>query len=123
MRHKTGMQTKHDKTISATSRSRRLWSGYMTEHNHAMNLEPGVFTWMNPKKIAASIKASAERSQSRKSSPYRSALSMMTFYLNRGGKNLPEPRKEVIRRAKVELKRQFGKAARFVDHRAGAGST
>lgn len=74
-----------------------------------MDLKPGVFTGTDPKKIAASLKRSAESSTHRKTNPYRSALSMVTFYLNRGGRNLPKSKKAVLERTKLELKRQFGR--------------
>ena len=88
----------------------KRWSGYVTTHSNALDLEPGVFTFKDPKKIAASLKHSAEVSDRRKSSPYQSAMSMLTFYMNRGGKNLTASQKRVLERAKTELKRQFGKA-------------
>jgi Protein of unknown function (DUF3175) len=69
----------------------------------------GVFTKRNPKRIAASLKRSAERSRRRKADPYRSALSMLTFYINRAGKNLPASRRRVLQRAKGELRKQFGR--------------
>jgi hypothetical protein len=75
-----------------------------------LDLESGVFTWSDPTKIAASLKRSAERSGRRKAEPYRSALSMLTFFINRAGKNMPERRKSILERAKVELRRQFGRA-------------
>lgn len=68
-----------------------------------------MFTRRNPKEIAASLKRSAERSRRRKADPYRSALSMLTFYLNRAGKNLPAPRRKILQRAKGELRKQFGR--------------
>ena len=68
-----------------------------------------MFTLRSPKQIATSLKRSAERSKRRKSDPYRSAMSMLTFYLNRGGKNLPASRRKVLERAKDELRAQFGK--------------
>ncbi len=74
-----------------------------------MDLAPGVFTGNDPKKIASSLKRSAERSTHRKTSPYRSALSMITFYLNRAGRNLSEQKKAILQKTKVELKRQFGR--------------
>lgn len=76
-----------------------------------MDLEEGVFKGSDPKRIAASVKRSAERSRRRKANPYRSALSMITFYLNRGGRNLPARKRATLERTKVELKRQFGRAA------------
>ena len=68
-----------------------------------------MFTWKDPKRIAASLKRSANRSRRRKADPYRSAMSMLTFYLNRAGKNLPKARKDVLQRAKGELRKAFGK--------------
>ena len=82
----------------------------MTEHSDALTLDKGVFALRDPKRIAASLKRSAERSRRRKSSPFRSALSMLTFYINRAGKNLPASRKKTLMRAKDELRKQFGKA-------------
>jgi hypothetical protein len=81
----------------------------VTRESHALALDEGVFTWDDPAKIARSLKHSAETSQERKSDPYRSALSMLTFYINRAGKNLPAARKKVLTSAKAELKKQFGK--------------
>jgi hypothetical protein len=95
---------------SAGGQSRRRWSQRVTEHSDAMDLDKGVFTSRDPKRIAASLKRSAERSRRRKSAPYRSALSMLTFYINRAGKNLPSARKKILMRAKDELRKQFGKA-------------
>jgi hypothetical protein len=91
-------------------RTGRRWSGRVTRESDALDLDGGVFTWSEPKKIAASLKRSAERSKRRKADPYRSAMSMLTFYLNRGGKNLPPSRKRVLERAKSELRQQFGRA-------------
>ena len=88
------------------------WSGRVTRESRALVLEPGVFTWKSPKKIARSLKRSADQSTARKSSPYRSAMSMLVFYLNRAGKNLPAERRRVLTKAKEELKKDFGKEAR-----------
>ncbi|MGH6876793.1 MAG: DUF3175 domain-containing protein [Rhizomicrobium sp.] len=82
----------------------------MTRKSNALDLEGGVFTWSDPKRIAASLKRSAEESSRRKAEPFRSALSMLTFFINRGGRNLPARRKRILERAKVELRRQFGRA-------------
>ena len=87
----------------------RRWSGDVTAHSHALALEPGVFTWKDPKKIARSLKRSAEASTERKAEPYRSALSMLVFYLNRAGKNLSAERRRTLERAKAELRREFGR--------------
>jgi len=81
----------------------------VTERSDALTLEKGVFTARDPKRIAASLKRSAQRGRRRKADPYRSALSMLTFYINRAGKNLPASRKKTLMRAKGELRKQFGK--------------
>lgn len=86
------------------------WSGRVTRESHALALEDGVFTWKDPKRIARSLKRSAEESTERKAEPYRSALSMLVFYINRAGKNLPQERRRVLEAAKLELKRQFHRA-------------
>jgi hypothetical protein len=93
----------------AKRKSPKKWSGKVTRESHALALDEGVFTWDDPSKIARSLKHSAETSHERKSDPYRSALSMLTFYINRAGKNLPASRKKVLTSAKAELKKQFGK--------------
>ena len=92
-----------------TTSPRRRWSRAVTEHSDALTLEGGVFTSKDPGRIAASLKRSAERSRRRKADPFRSALSMLTFYINRAGKNLPAARKKILMRAKDELRKQFGK--------------
>jgi len=85
------------------------WSGRVTRESDALDLDKGVFSLKDPKRIAASLKRSAERSRRRKSTPYRSALSMLVFYINRAGKKLPASRRRTLERAKTELKRQFGR--------------
>src|SRR5262245_32702270 len=87
---------------------RARWSRRATERSNALDLERGVFT-RSPNEIARSLKRSAERSKRRKSSPFRSAMSMLTFYENRAGRNLPARRKRAVRRAKEELRRLFGR--------------
>jgi hypothetical protein len=89
--------------------SPRRWSGEVTRHSDALDLRRGVFTWSSPKRIAGSLKRSALHSRRRKADPYRSALSMLTFYINRAGKNLPASRRKALQRAKVELRKQFGR--------------
>jgi len=81
----------------------RKWSHEVTEHSNALDLDGGVFTWDDPKRIAKSLMQSAEESKRRKSSPYQSAMSMLTFYLNRAGKNLSDERKSTLEKAKDEL--------------------
>jgi len=95
---------------SSGRRTGRRWSRHVTEHSDALTLEKGVFTSRDPKRIAASLKRSAEKSRRRKGSPFRSALSMLTFYINRAGKSLPASRRKNLMRAKDELRKQFGKA-------------
>jgi Protein of unknown function (DUF3175) len=97
------------KRAAASRRGGQRWSRQVTEQSDALTLDKGVFTLRDPKRIAASLKRSAERSRRRKSDPFRSALSMLTFYINRAGKNLPATRKKTLMRAKDELRRQFGK--------------
>ena len=87
----------------------RYWSGRVTRDSDALDLQGGVFKLKDPKRIAASLKRSAERSRRRKAEPYRSALSMLVFYINRAGKNLPASRRRTLEKAKVELRRQFGR--------------
>jgi Protein of unknown function (DUF3175) len=89
--------------------SARRWSQRVTQDSDALDLKRGVFKLTSAKKIAASLKLSAESSSRRKSGAYRSALSMLTFYINRAGKNLPKSERDRLERAKGELKRQFGK--------------
>lgn len=90
---------------------KKKWSAEVTEHSDALELEPHVFEKDDPKEIAASLKRSADRSEKRKSEPFRSAMSMLTFYINRAGKNLPSDRKKVLEEAKDELRRAYGKGA------------
>jgi hypothetical protein len=101
-------QRKTSRRKSARSGSRgRRWSARVTRESDALDLDRGVFTQRDPKSIAASLKRSAEHSRRRKADPYRSALSMLTFYINRAGKNLPASRRNVLQRAKGELRKQF----------------
>lgn len=86
----------------------KYWSKEVTQKSNALDLEPGVFT-KNPKQMAQSLKHSAETSTRRKSSPFRSAMSMLTFYQNRAGKKLSEMQKTIIQKAKNELRKLFGR--------------
>jgi hypothetical protein len=88
----------------------KKWSARVTRESNAPDLDQGVFTWPDPARIAASLKASAERSNRRKTDPFRSAMSMLVFYINRAGGNLPEKQKTVLEQAKEELRQQFGRA-------------
>ena len=107
VRATTGSKTVRRK--SARQKATRYWSARVTKESDALDLERGVFKLDDPKRIALSLKRSAERSHRRKADPYRSALSMLTFYINRAGKNLPAARKRKLQQAKIELRRQFGR--------------
>jgi hypothetical protein len=100
---------KSTRKTSARKASPKRWSQRVTRESDALDLKQGVFKLTSAKKIAASLKRSAEHSARRKAGAYRSALSMLTFYINRAGKTLPKPQRERLERAKGELKRQFGK--------------
>ena len=93
----------------APSTAAKRGSQRVTEHSDALDLKQGVFKLTDPKKIAASLKRSAEHSARRKTGAYRSALSMLTFYINRAGKTLPRTQRERLERAKSELKKVFGR--------------
>jgi hypothetical protein len=99
----------------------RRWSQHVTETSDALELEPDVFTLKSPRAIAESLKRSAMKSARRKAGPFRSALSMLVFYINRAGKNLTPERRRTLERAKDELRVLFGRAAssrRSGGHRA-----
>lgn len=83
----------------------KKWSQQITENSRALILEEGVFTWKDPKKIANSLLQSALTSQARKGTLYQSAMSMLNFYINRAGKKLDPIQKEILEKAKVELRR------------------
>lgn len=85
------------------------WSGRVAKQSNALDLDEGVFTWDNPKKIALSLKKSADQSRRRKGTPYQSATSMLNFYINRAGKNLGKTRRKILEDSKKELKNIFGK--------------
>ena len=87
----------------------KKWSQDVTEHSNALDLEEGVFTWRDPRRIAASLKRSAEHSHRRKGTPFQSAMSMLTFFINRGGEGLDARQKAVLEKAKDELRAAFGK--------------
>ena len=90
----------------------RKWSRKVNETSDALDLEQGVFKGRDPKKIAQSLKRSATRSNRRKASPFQSAMSMLNFYINRGGKNLPASKKKVLEKSKSELRILFGKESK-----------
>ncbi|OGH18953.1 MAG: hypothetical protein A2868_03785 [Candidatus Levybacteria bacterium RIFCSPHIGHO2_01_FULL_40_15b] len=88
---------------------KKYWSQEVTKTSIALDLEEGVFMRDDPKKIAESLKKSAEESSRRKAKPFQSAMSMLNFYINRAGKNLPSERKKVLEQAKQELRELFGR--------------
>jgi hypothetical protein len=92
---------------AAAKKPAKRWSQDVTEHSNALDLEKGVFKLESPKKIALSLKRSAEQSHRRKSDPYRSAMSMLTFYINRAGKGLSDAQRHRLERAKDELRKAF----------------
>jgi hypothetical protein len=94
---------------SAKRATPKRWSQRVTKESDALDLKQGVFKLTSPKKIATSLKQSAEHSSRRKTGAYRSALSMLTFYINRAGKTLPKTQRTRLEKAKVELKRAFGR--------------
>jgi hypothetical protein len=88
----------------------KYWSGEVTKHSNALDLEAGVFTWKDPKRIARSLSKSAEESSRRKGTPLQSAMSMLNFYVNRGGKNLSGAQKRTLGQAKDELRKLYHRA-------------
>jgi len=87
----------------------KKWSAKVTETSDALDLKENIFESKDPGKIARSLKRSAEQSDRKKSGPYRSAMSMLTFYINRAGKNLEAGQKDVLENAKGELRKLFGR--------------
>jgi len=94
---------------SEDKKQTKRWSAKVTKNSDALDLKENIFESKSPKKIAESLKKSAEESNRKKSSPYRSAMSMLTFYINRAGKNLESDQKEVLENAKDELRKVFGR--------------
>ena len=90
-------------------KAQERWSGKVTAHSDALDLKPHTFASDDPKRIARSLKRSAEASHRRKAEPFRSAMSMLTFYLNRAGQNLNDGRRRVLEQAKDELRKAFGR--------------
>jgi len=95
-----------------TSPGKKRWSQRVTERSTALELDPGVFTYADPHRIAESLKRSAERSRRRKAGPFRSAMSMLCFYINRAGSQLPAAERKRLEKAKDELRCLFGKPRR-----------
>jgi hypothetical protein len=90
--------------------AKTYWSAEVTRRSDALDLERGVFRSASPRRVALSLKRSAERSRRRKAGAFQSAMSMLNFYLNRAGRNLPVEQKAVLEKAKVELRKLYGRA-------------
>lgn len=88
---------------------KKYWSQEVTFKSNALDLEEGVFTWKNPRRIAQSLKKSAEESTRRKALPFQSAMSMLNFYINRAGKNLNSKQRQILEQAKEQLRIIFGR--------------
>ncbi|MFI5022457.1 MAG: DUF3175 domain-containing protein [Alphaproteobacteria bacterium] len=104
---KTGAPARRRGTSPA---KRKYWSADVMRKSNALDIERSTFTWRDPKRIARSLKRSAERSRRRKAGPYQSAMSMLNFYINRAGRGLTAERKRVLAQAKLELRRLFDRA-------------
>ncbi len=91
------------------NQANQKWANKVTKNSHALELEDGIFTWEDPKKIAKSLKKSAFDSENRKGSPYQSAVSMLNFYINRAGTKLSKSQKNILEHAKKELAELFDK--------------
>ncbi|HVZ97391.1 MAG TPA: DUF3175 domain-containing protein [Chitinophagaceae bacterium] len=97
------------KTTPNTSANQKKWSREVTEHSNALDLEKDIFKQKDPKKIAESLKRSAEKSTRRKTTSFQSAMSMISFYENRAGKNLAASQKKILDQSKEELRKLFGR--------------
>ena len=109
---KTGAASTPKPRRKVQAGSPRRWSQRVMATSNALDLEPGVFTWADPRAIAESLKASAERSDRRKAEPFRPAMSMLPFYVNRAGRQLPARQRDCLERAKDELRALFGRPRR-----------
>ncbi len=103
------MSKKIRKVSHPRRKTTKRWSQRVTNRSDALTLEEGVFTKATPRQIALSLKRSADRSKRRKADPYRSAMSMLTFYINRAGKGLSKSRKQKLEQAKDALRAVYGK--------------
>jgi hypothetical protein len=110
--HRHTPASRHSKSTAGT----RRWSRHVAETSDALDIDRGVFTRQEPTSIARSLKRSAERSRRRKADPFRSAMSMLVFYINRAGKTLGKRQRAVLERAKEELRRQFHRPTRSPKH-------
>lgn len=95
--------------ITSEKPKTKKWSQQVTKTSSALDLEEGVFTWRDPKKIARSLRDSAEHSTRLRSTPFRSAMSMLVFYINRAGKTLDDEQRDILEQAKEELRKLYGR--------------
>ncbi|HEY7551733.1 MAG TPA: DUF3175 domain-containing protein [Hyphomicrobiaceae bacterium] len=96
-------------SAEGAARVPQRWSAAVTRGSNALDLEASVFKKSSPRAVALSLKRSAEQSRRRKAEPFRSAMSMLNFYINRAGRNLPKQRLRMLERAKAELRKAFGR--------------
>ncbi|MBL1263193.1 DUF3175 domain-containing protein [Candidatus Methylomicrobium oryzae] len=101
--------TRKQQTNDSSKTAPYKWSAKVTRESNALSLEQGVFTWKDPQRIAESLRNSAEASTRRKAEPFRSAMSMLVFYINRAGKNLAPEQKQILEQAKRALRDLYGK--------------
>ncbi len=87
----------------------KKWSQKVTQQSDALDLEKGVFTWKDPRKIAESLKKSAQQSKRKKGTSYQSAMSMLNFYINRAGKDLDKQQKQILEQSKQKLRKVFNR--------------
>lgn len=106
---KAAKKTVRETVKKAAKKSAKKWSGKVTETSDAMDLKAGIFKSKDPKKIASSLKRSAEKSDRKKGEPFQSAMSMLNFYINRAGKQLTTAEKKPLEDAKAELRKLFGR--------------
>ena len=104
------VRSKRERRTAGSTDDKPRWSQAVPRESNALDLEPGVFSFDDPRRIALSQKELAEASARRKAPPFRSAMSMLTFYVNRAGRSLPDERSRVLDEAKTELRRLFGRA-------------
>ncbi len=106
---KLNRTTQNFMSFKIKRKSKKYWSGEVTKKSNALDTERGVFTFKDPRRIARSLKRSAEESSRRKAPAFQSAMSMLNFYLNRAGKNLPLKQRKTLEQAKIELRKVFGR--------------
>lgn len=103
------MNVKARNANTSNTKAAKQWSAQVTRESDALDLEPGVFTWKDARRIAQSLKNSADNSKRRKAAPFRSAMSMLVFYINRAGKKLDKEQKQILEQAKDQLRDLYGK--------------